>query len=122
MPPRRAGHVASLSSSKCLRLFCFTFLAFWLFLLHTRYTRYTIYSYIYTHNSKPQNMKIKPVAQMSDQTETSVVCNPITLIDHRKSILKVDEQSLLPNYRERTIIIEVGCGCHYPTNEIILLS
>lgn len=59
---------------------------------------------------------------MSDQTETSAILNPITLIDRTKSILKVDEQSLLPNYEDRRIIIEVGCGCHYWSNEIILLS
>lgn len=56
---------------------------------------------------------------MSAQTETSVILNPITLINHRESILKVDEQSLLLNYRDGTIIIEVGCGCHNLPNEII---
>lgn len=54
-------------------------------------------------------------AQMSVKTETSVTLNPITLINHGKSILKVDEQS-------RVILNEVGCGCHYPSNEIILLN
>lgn len=59
---------------------------------------------------------------MSVQTETSVILNPITLISHRKSILRADEQSLLPNYRDGKIIIEVGCGCHNLPNEIISLS
>lgn len=81
------------------------------------------------HQTEPPNLKARACcwenltsAHVSDQTETSAILNPITLIDHRKSILKVDEQSLLPNYGDRAIIIEAGCGCHYWSNEIILLS
>lgn len=61
-------------------------------------------------------------AQKPVHTETSLTLNPITLIKHRKSILKADEQSLLPNYRDGTAIIGDGCGCHYLPNEIILLN
>lgn len=116
MPPHRAGHAATLSPRKHSRFF---------HPLPTHLVNKPEMLTIHSHDSKPQNMKIKNVAetsQMSDQTETSVVLNPITLIDHRKSILKVDEQSLLPNYRDGPIIIEVGCGCHCGSNEIILSS
>lgn len=130
MPPHGAGHAATLSPRKHSRFFLpfFPPLTLWCVFFppsHTpgKQTRNALT--IHSHDSKPQNTKIKNVAetsQMSDQTETSVALNPITLIDHRKSILKVDEQSLLPNYRAGPIIIEVGCGCHRGSNEIILSS
>lgn len=132
MPPRGAGHVASLSPSKRSRLFlltCSHFLdsPFFPNGPHTRRkcsnaAQAAMIQHSQRHEDKACCGENQTSFHMSDPTETSLISNPITVIDHRESILKVDEQSLLPNYRDRKIIIEAGCGCHCGSNEIILLS
>lgn len=121
VPP---GHAAPLSPSKPSRLFNTPH-------THTTNAQITDHTPVTQSKKNPKKQKHEDgecrrgnltASQMWDQTETSVILNPITLINRKKSALNADEQFLLPNYKDRPIIIEVGCGCHYGSNEIILPS